>query len=224
MAKNVIINEVIYSNVPEVDIPQSGGGTAQFFDISDATLSNGNSLLSGVTAYGNGVKYTGTISTKTGSDLTVSGGTVNVPAGYYAAATSKSIANGSASTPATTISITPSINVGSDGLISVAASASQSVTPTVSAGYVSSGTSGVITVSGSNSEQLTTQGATIYTPTTSDQTIASGTYLTGTQTISGDSNLVANNIRSGVSIFGVDGALTAATVTQDGVTKILSIS
>ena len=44
-----------------------------------------------------------------------------------------------------------------------------------------------------------------YTPSISDQTIASGTYLTGVQTIKGDSNLVAENIAEGVSIFGVTG-------------------
>lgn len=32
MAQNVIINGVTYSNVPEVDIPKSGGGTAKFYD------------------------------------------------------------------------------------------------------------------------------------------------------------------------------------------------
>ena len=36
MAKNVVINGVTYSNVPEVDIPISGGGTAKFMDTSDA--------------------------------------------------------------------------------------------------------------------------------------------------------------------------------------------
>ena len=34
MAQNVIINGVTYQNVPEVDIPQSGGGTAKFYDAS----------------------------------------------------------------------------------------------------------------------------------------------------------------------------------------------
>lgn len=48
--------------------------------------------------------------------------------------------------------------------------------------------------------------ATEYTPGTSDQTIASGQYLNGTQTIKGDPNLVAGNIKSGVSIFGVSGS------------------
>ena len=84
MAQNVIINGVTYSNVPEVNIPKSGGGTAVFTDTSDATLASGDEMLSGKTAYADGTKYTGTIATKTGSDLTASGDTVTVPAGYYA--------------------------------------------------------------------------------------------------------------------------------------------
>jgi len=113
--------------------------------------------------------------------------------------------NGSATTPATTITANPSITVGNDGLITASVSGTQSVTPTVSAGYVASGTAGTITVSGSNTSQLTTQAAQTITPTTTNQTIASGTYLTGAQTISGDANLIPANIASGISIFGVNG-------------------
>jgi len=51
-----------------------------------------------------------------------------------------------------------------------------------------------------------TKAAQTYTPTTTNQTIASGRWLTGTQTIKGDANLVADNIKSGVSIFGVTGS------------------
>ena len=43
------------------------------------------------------------------------------------------------------------------------------------------------------------------TPGVSDQVIAAGRYLSGAVTVSGDSNLVAANIKSGVSIFGVSG-------------------
>ena len=53
---------------------------------------------------------------------------------------------------------------------------------------------------------VTKKSAATYTPGTSDQNIASGQYLNGTQTIKGDSNLTAGNIRSGVKIFNVTGS------------------
>lgn len=132
MAQNVVINEITYSNVPKIAIPKSGSGTAEFYDVSDATLDNANKMLSGVTAYGgNGTKYTGNISSKS---------------------------------------------------------------------------------------------AQTYTPTTSDQTIASGVYLSGNQTVKGDANLVASNIAKNVSIFGVEGTLSSPVISQDSTTKVLSIS
>ncbi len=131
MAQNVVINGVTYSNVPKVNIPKSGTGTAEFVDTSDATLDNGSKMLSGNTAYANGVKYTGSIASKS---------------------------------------------------------------------------------------------AQTYTPTTSDQTIAAGQYLLGAQTVKGDANLQPQYIASGISIFGVSGSLSAATISQDGTTKVLTIS
>lgn len=55
---------------------------------------------------------------------------------------------------------------------------------------------------------VTKKSAATYIPKTTDQSIASGQYLSGTQTIKGDANLVAGNIKSGVSIFGVTGTYT----------------
>lgn len=130
MAQNVIINGVTYQNVPEVNIPKSGGGTAKFMDTADANAA-ATDILSGKTAYVNGTKISGQISSK-------------------AAAT--------------------------------------------------------------------------YTPTTSDQTIAAGQYLSGAQTIKGDANLQAQYIASGVSIFGVAGSLSSPVISQDSTTKVLSIS
>ena len=220
MAKNVVINGVTYQNVPSVQIPLSGAsGNAEFFDTSDATLDNGGKMLSGNTAYANGVKYTGTIATKTGTDISASGDTVTVPAGYYASQNTKSVASGSATGPATVSGSSASVSTGTNTLT---LSKTVSITPVVSAGYVSSGTAANASVSLTAS--VTTKGATTYTPSTSDQTIAASTYLTGAQTISGDANLVASNIKSGVSIFGVAGSLTSATVSQDAQTKVLSIS
>ena len=57
--------------------------------------------------------------------------------------------------------------------------------------------------------QLTVQGAQTITPSTADKTIAARRYLTGVQTIKGDANLVPENIKKGVSIFGVEGTVEA---------------
>lgn len=219
MAQNVVINGVTYSNVPSVDIPKSGSGTASFYDTSDATLDSGDKMLSGNTAYANGTKYTGSIATKTGTDITASGDTVTVPAGYYASQQTKAVSAGSATAPATISGTSASVSTGTNTLT---LSKTISVTPTVSAGYVASGTAGNSSVSLTAS--VTTKAAATITPTTSNQEIAAGTYLTGKQTISGDANLVAANIKSGVSIFGVAGSLTSATVSQDSTTKVLTIS
>ena len=220
MAKNVVINGVTYQNVPSVEIPLSGSsGSAEFVDTSDATLDGGGKMLSGVTAYADGTKYTGSIATKTGSDLSASGDTVTVPAGYYASQQTKAVAAGSATAPATISGTSASVSTGTNTLT---LSKSISNTPQVTAGYVSSGTAGTSAVSLTAS--VTTKAAATIMPGTSDQTIASGTYLTGAQTISGDADLVAGNIKSGVTIFGVAGSLTSAVVSQDASTKVLSIS
>lgn len=219
MAQNVIINGVTYQDVPQVQIPKSGGGTAGFFDTSDATLDSGDKMLSGNTAYADGVKYTGTIVAKSGTDITASGDTVTVPAGYYSTQQTKSVDAGSATAPATISGSTASVSTGTNTLT---LSKTISVTPTVTAGYVSSGTAGDSAVSLTAS--VTTKGAQTYTPTTSSQTIAASTYLTGAQTIEGDANLQSQYIKSGISIFGVAGSLTSAAVSQDASTKVLSIS
>ena len=182
----------------------------------DATAGAGD-ILSGKTAYVKGSKVTGTIATKTSSNLSASGATVTVPAGYYASQATKSVATGSAKTPATTISSAPTISIDANGKITASNSKTQSVTPTVTAGYVSSGTAGTITVSGSNTKQLTVQAAKTVTPSTSNQTaVASGVYTTGAITVAGDADLVAGNILKGKSIFGVAGTLDTDSYYNNG--------
>lgn len=121
---------------------------------SDATATTSD-ILNGKTAYVNGSKVTGSITTATQA--------------------------------------TPSISVSSSGLITASS--------TQSAGYVSSGTK-------SATKQLTTQAAKTITPSASNQTaVAKGVYTTGAVTVAGDANLKPENIKSGVSIFGVAGSV-----------------
>lgn len=221
MAKNVVIRDVVYSEVPKVQIPlSSGSGSAEFIDVSDSSLDSGDKLLEGETAYGaGGVKITGTIPSRSASDLTASGATVTVPAGNYDTQATKSVASGSATAPATISGSSASVSTGNNTLT---LSKTISVTPTVSAGYVSSGTAGNSAVSLTAS--VTTKAAATITPGTSNQTIAAGTYLTGAQTIAGDADLVAANIVSGKNIFGVAGTAKIPVISQDSTTKVLSIS
>lgn len=83
MAQNVIINGVTYSNVPEVDIPKSGGGTAKFFDTAGADFSAAD-LLTGKTGYGPSGSVSGSMANNGSTSGTIStkAGTVTIPAGY----------------------------------------------------------------------------------------------------------------------------------------------
>lgn len=132
MAQNVIINGVTYSNVPEVDIPKSGGGTAKFFDTStaDAVASN---ILSGKKAYNSTGEISGSMANNgdTSGVISTKAGTVSIPSGY---------------------------------------------------------TSG------------------------------------GTVSLSGVTDLTSANLLSGKTVLGVSGSLTMPTISQDGTTKVLSIS
>ena len=74
---------------------------------------------------------------------------------------------------------------------------------------ISVATSGLITATAGNKSstyQLAFQAAKTITPSTVSQVaVSSGYYTGGNITVAGDSNLVAGNIKSGVSIFGVSG-------------------
>ena len=83
MAQNVIINGVTYSNVPEVDIPKSGGGTAKFYDTASASASAAD-ILTGKTAYGASGSVSGSMPSNGSTSGTIStkSGTVTIPAGH----------------------------------------------------------------------------------------------------------------------------------------------
>lgn len=83
MAQNVIINGVTYQNVPEVDIPKSGGGTAKFFDTAGASAAAAD-ILTGKTAYGASGSVSGSMANNGSASGTIStkAGTVTIPSGY----------------------------------------------------------------------------------------------------------------------------------------------
>lgn len=158
-------------------------------------------LLSGKQLIGqDGNIITGTIPSKASTDISVSGRTVTVPAGYYPSQVSKSIASATQATP--------SITVSSGGLITASA--------TQSAGYVTSGTK-------SATKQLTTQAGKTVTPGRTQQTaVASGRYTTGTVYVAGDTDLVAANIKKGINIFGVAGTLEGKNIIELQASDLLS--
>lgn len=141
------------------------------------------------------------------------------------------VKSGSATTPATTITTNPTISIDSTGKITASYSGSKSITPTISAGWVASGTAGTVSTNGSATKQLDTKAATTYNASTSNQTIAAGVYLTDAQTILGITtlNIDATNIKSGVNIRvgdtgsatrikNVTGTFTAANTVSSGQT------
>lgn len=88
MAQNVIINGVTYQNVPEVDIPKSGSGTAKFYDTASADAAQGD-ILTGKKAYGASGEISGSMANNGSTSGTIStkAGTVTIPAGYTSGGT-----------------------------------------------------------------------------------------------------------------------------------------
>jgi len=72
------------------------------------------------------------------------------------------------------------------------------------------------TENGLVSGSIPSKGSQTYTPGTGNQTISAGQYLSGIQTIAGDADLIAENIRSGKNIFGVAGSSNVKKVTTLG--------
>lgn len=144
---------------------------------------------------------------------------INIPPGYNSAGgyyTISAVANGSATAPASISGTSATVSTGTNTLT---LTKTVSVTPSVTAGYISSGTAGNASVTLTAS--VTTKAAATITPTKSSQTIASGTYLTGTQTIAAipaayqdvtGVTAAAGDVVSGKSIVSSTGATVNGTL------------
>ena len=135
-------------------------------------------IVNGDAHFGNGATVNGNLQadsynsrimlSTTAKPTPSSSGTGIVTENYLAWAMS----GGKAQTPATTITKNPTISVATTGVITASYSGSQSITPTVTAGWVSAGTAGTVTTNGSTTSQLTTRnsgsmsvsGATVTAP------------------------------------------------------------
>ena len=227
-------------NVPSVD-PFMGVSSEQYYYQGTdyrwkanvfVEVNEGDGDTAGFMADGYHKDYTfvkGAIPANTVITPTTSAQTIGEPnAMLQGAITVAAMPSGTVTAPSTISGTAATVSTGTNTLT---LSKTVSVTPSVTtAGYVSSGTAGNSAVS--LTANVTTKGAATITPTTTNQTISSGTYLTGTQTISGDANLVAGNIKSGTTIFGVTGnytgggggTLTVATKTLTNTATAQSLS
>lgn len=115
--------------------------------------------------------------------VTPSGSVQTLPTSGYmmdSDITVEAVRQGSATTPATTITVKPELSADSKGQVSATVREIQRITPTVEEGYVTRGTAGEVSVEGTGTLQLSTEAGKTVTPTTSQQTaVAAGKFTTG---------------------------------------------
>lgn len=213
MAKNVTINGVPYASVASIKLPLTADlETFGYFYDTDSGDAAAGDVLSGKKAWVDGTEITGTIATKTSSDMTVSGKTVTAVAGYYATNQDKAVADGS---------VTPNITASGDEISDTESSYTISITPKATvntAGYVSSISDGSAVTKYIQTESKEA------TPTTSQQNITptSGKLLhnvtVNAVSLTGDAT--AANVISGKTFYNT--TLTRATGTLTVPTLSLS--
>jgi hypothetical protein len=173
------------------------GGIAGTFT-ADATAAAAQ-ILSGYTAYVNGSKITGNISSKAAATITPNTADQTIVAGQYL--------SGAQTISGDADLVAANIKSGAN-IFGVAGNANVVDTSagTATAAQLLSGA--IAFVDGAQiTGTIASKAAATITPNTADQTIVAGQYLSGAQTISGDADLVAPNIIRDKTIFGVAGSV-----------------
>lgn len=173
-------------------------GAAAVVDTStgDAVAAN---ILSGKKAFVNGALVTGSIASKGAQTYTPGTADQTITSGQYLSG--NQVISGDADLVSG--NIRSGVNI--FGVAGAAAVVSTSDATAVAADMLSGKTAYV------NGTKITgtiaSKGVATITPGTSNQTIAAGQYLSGIQTILGDTDLIAANIKNGIDIFGVVGTM-----------------
>lgn len=176
-------------------LPAKGSGSTDAPDLSGITAAAEDILAGKKSVDATGAEITGTMTNNGAWTSTkTSNGSVTIPAGYHNGSGKVSV-NVSTSTSAGALD-TPSINFDTtNGKFTATSKVKTS-------GYI--GTSETKTASYTINRYLGGE----YTPAKASRTVSlTGKYCTGNVVIKGDNNLVPENIKSGVSIFGVEGTL-----------------
>lgn len=212
---------IIYEDKGLLEEEGESGGV----DVSDTTATESDVLTGAKFHKADGTLAEGNIKTVTAS---LSGNVVTVPAGNIAKAQTLTVAEaGSPTVTENKVTIQKGY-VPEQKTVTIPEASAPTVTDnkvTVHKGYIPEQKTLTVaeasapTVSGNvvtvkkgyqTAEKKVTvgtaQAAKTYTPGTADQTIPAGTYLSGVQTIKGDSNLKAENIVKGKTIFGIPGS------------------
>lgn len=180
------------SDIGYLNIPVGYNDTAKYYTIpalTSMTLPTSASSTSSGTSKA-------TISRSTADQY------INIPTGYNTTAAYykiNAVADGSATGPSSLSASSATVTTGVNTI--TLTKTGVTTTPTVSAGYVSSATASTATVALTAS--VTTKAAATFNTSITDQTIASGTYITGTQTIKAVtiSGLSADKILSGTTVM-----------------------
>jgi hypothetical protein len=84
MAKNVVIRDNTYNSVPYVEIPQVGGGKAEFYDVSGANAAAAD-VRNGKKFFGASGEATGAMTEKAAATISPSTSQQKINAGQYLA-------------------------------------------------------------------------------------------------------------------------------------------